>query len=133
MSTFDLVATLKSARLQLIVNALDGGALPGELWLYTGSRPGVPGGSTTEAIQCVITLARPSGTVTANVLNFVGNLEGLRVASATIAWGRFVDGAGAVRADFDVSVAAGSGALRLNVVTGVSGSVVRLVSGTLTE
>lgn len=133
MSIFDCVYELANARLQLIVTALDGAALPGEVWLYGGTRPTTRGGVTAEPVQCVIALPRPCAVVVDAVLT-LSEAEGERVADAPLTWGRLVDGAGKTWADFDVStVAAGTGALQLNTVVGAIGDLVRIVSGTLSE
>lgn len=134
MSTFACVFPLANARLQLIVAAVDGAALPGEIWLYSGVQPPSRGSASTEPVQCVIPLPRPCATVAAGLLTLPANLEGERVGGLEITWGRFVDGAGQAWADFDVSTAAaGTGALTLGATTGAVGDMVRVTSGYLAE
>lgn len=129
---FDLITELKILRLEQIRAAVDGGATEGEVWLYGGT-PAATGAATVLPVQCVITLPRPCANVTAGVLKFPANLEGLRVDAEPLTWGRLVDGNGKVWADFDVSLMAGTGALRLNAVTGAVGSSVKILTGELSE
>lgn len=130
---FELVPELKNARLQLIVAALDGRATEGEVWLYGGAAPDTTGSPTPQAVQCVIVLPRPCGSVADGKLTLVANVSGERLGADTLTWGRLVDGAGKVWADFTVSLAAGDGALKLDSVNGTPGATVTLLSGELTE
>lgn len=128
---FALTDAIKNVRLAAIVAAVDGGALPGEVWLYASPRPAT-GAVTAAALQCVIALSRPCATVAAGVLTLVP-AEGERSAADTLAWGRIVDGAGNPVADFDVSGPGGTGDLKLDSLTGAIGSVVKITSGVLSE
>lgn len=130
---FELVPELKSARLQLIVAALDGRATEGELWLYGGAAPSVTGDPTAQALQCVIVLPRPCGVVADGKLTLAADVSGVRLGADVITWGRLVDGAGKVWADFSVSPADGDGALKLDLVSGAPGDAVTLLSGELVE
>jgi len=129
---FDLSTDLKNLRLDQIRAAVDGGATEGEVWLYGGTPP-LTCAATVLPVQCVITLPRPCASVAAGVLTFPRNLEGLRVDAEPLTWGRLVDGNGKAWADFDVSVLAGTGALRLNAITGAIGSSVKILTGELSE
>lgn len=129
---FDLVEDLKNLRLLAIVAALDGGATEAEIWLYGGAPPAT-GAVSALPVQCVITLPRPCATVADGKLRFPAGLEGMRADAEPLTWGRLVDGSGRAWADFDVSMMAGSGALRLNAVAGGVGSVVKILTGELSE
>lgn len=119
----------KAARLAATLAAIDGGGAPGEFWLYTGARPSSPGDVTTEALQAVIVLPNPSGTVSGTVLTLKPNVQGSRIASGQITWGRLVNGQGLALLDFVV----GPGGLVLDNYVGAVGSLVRIKAATFSE
>lgn len=130
--TMRLSIGLRTARLQLLADAIDAAATPGRLRLYGGDRPdtGAPAGGP---ILCELVLEQPCATVAEAVLTFAAGVEALRLVAGAITWGRFTDGDGAFVGDVDVSAADGSGDLRLNVVDGFEGATIRLVAGAIAE
>lgn len=122
-----LSVAVRTARLQQIVDAIDAGSGPGELRLYTGTRPAA-GGTPSGALQVSIPLASPCGVAAAAILTFTNGVEGLRVAEDTITWGRFTDSAGTYVMDATV----GSD-ISITNVNGFLGSFVRITSGVMGE
>ncbi|MBB4845035.1 hypothetical protein HNP55_003581 [Paucibacter oligotrophus] len=119
----------KSARLAATLAAIDGGGSPGEFWLYSGQWPATPGDVTVEALQVVIVLPNPSGTVSGSTLTLEPNVQGARIGGGQITWGRLVNGAGLVLLDF----IAGPGGLVLDSYVGAPGSLVRIKSAVFSE
>ena len=131
--TFKINVTIRSAMLQELVDSLDAKTDPGELWLYAGTQPSTEGAATSDVLQAVIALAKPSGVVDDAVLTFVADVEGQRVAADTIGWGRFVDGDGDFVADASVLPIGdpGTADIRIGNANGYVGSFVRLASGVI--
>lgn len=131
--TFKIKESIRSAMLQALLDAIDAKTNPGELWLYAGTQPSTEGEATSDVLQAVITLDKPAGTVTDAILTFVADVEGQRVASDTIGWGRFVDGDGEFVADGSVLPvgAPGTADIRIGNANGFEGSFIRLASGVI--
>jgi hypothetical protein len=131
--TFKISVTVRTSMLQALVDALDAKAAPGALRLYTGSQPSTEGEATTDDLQATITLAKPCATVSAGVATFVADVEGQRIDSQSIGWGRFVDGDGEFVADASVlpTGAPGAADIRIGNASGYTGSFVRLASGVI--
>lgn len=123
-----LAIAVRTAQLQVIADALDGGTLA----LYGGARPGL--GGTPPGAQCLIPLGSPAATVTGATLSFPTLIEGLRLDNATITWGRFMAADGSTVMDCDVSsVSAGTGDIQLDNVNGITGAFVQITAGSITE
>lgn len=130
---FDLSASLRGRRLDLIRSDLDAAATAGLILFYDTPKPAVGAAITTQTLQCAMPLADPCATLAGTVLTFAAGADGVRVASGTVTWARFVDGDGVFVADADVSNAAGTGAVKVSSVTGAVGALMRLLSGTISE
>jgi hypothetical protein len=122
---------LRTARLQLLADAIDAATTPGRCVLYPGTRPAVAGGSTSEDPQCEITLADPCGVVAQvgdlAVLTFEPEVEGIRIDDQVITWARFNDGDGNFVLDASVTSAGGGGDIIATATGGLVGSFVRIV------
>lgn len=108
--TIGLKAEIRDSRMTPIKDALDaGGATPGTLTLYGGTRPATGAAITLQALAGVLTLSAPCGTVTGGDLVFAAMTGSDAVGGIPITWGRFRDGAGVFVMDASVG-AVGSGA-----------------------
>jgi hypothetical protein len=129
---FGLSLTVRNARLQQIVDALDAGSGHGKITLYTGTQPAI-GATTSLTQQCAIELAKPCGVVDDAILTFTPDVEGQRTAEDTITWARFTDSDNTFVMDASVSVVDGDGEIWINNVNGYVGAFVQLVSGVMGE
>jgi hypothetical protein len=131
--SLDLSDSLKGRRLALIASDLDAAATPGAIRFYSAPKPAVGASITTQVLQAVTPLADPCATLSGTVLTFATGADGVRVAGDTITWARFVDGDGVFVADANVSGPAGGATVLISSVTGAIGSLLRVLSGTVSE
>lgn len=126
---------LRTARLQLLVDALDADADPGYVELYTAPQPATGGAAvTTQTLLGTWVLSKPSGVVVDGELTFAAITDD-PVADATgdLVWGRFYDGAGNFVMDGDAGTAASTALLRFNTLSVLAGGLIEALGGTLTE
>lgn len=125
--------TIRTAQAQLLADAINAGAGPGKIRLYTASRPVTGGTPTTLICECV--LHDPvEASLTAGALVFGTIADGLVLpaGTSTAAWGRIVDSDDRFVGDFDVSDLNGNGDLKLSSVTFNQNDYVRISGATLT-
>jgi hypothetical protein len=123
--------TIRDARLQTIITAVDGGAGPGMWRIYDGSRPATCGTATT--LLAEITLSDPSATISGQVLT-VDNTPALTDSSAnatgTASWFRWVDSTGTCCVDGSVGTSGQD--LNLTTTSIVATQPVTVTSATIT-
>lgn len=97
---------LRNARLGLVRDAIDAGAGPGTITLYSSTRPATGGAVTSQTVLAVGTFASPCGSVASGqmALDTITYTNGMAAGFAT--WARIEDGSGAFVADCSVGVAA---------------------------
>lgn len=130
-----LATALRNARLDLIRDAIDAGAGPGTLKIYTGTRPATGGALSGNTLLGTLTFADPCAPNAADgVLTFSAITQDAAAdASGTATWARVADSAGAFVLDLSVG-ATGSGAdIELNTTNIVTGGPISITSATLTE
>jgi hypothetical protein len=122
--TVSYAAGLKNTRMQDVINAIDGQAAVGTIEI------GTSGMATT---LCVISLQRPSFSMTAGVITMLGvPLSGTATAGGTAASARIKDGSGGIQVS-GLTVGTSGADINLNSVTINNGQVVTLNSGTITH
>lgn len=134
MATIKLSAGARGAMATALIGQIDGGAGPATLQFYTGTQPAGPGTAITDqTLLGTLTCSDPSATQTDGVITFSTiTQDSAADASGTAAWARLADSAGAGVADFDVTAAAGDGAIKLNTTTIVAGGPIAMTSLTIT-
>ncbi|MFZ4792413.1 MAG: hypothetical protein ACOYMW_16260 [Candidatus Competibacteraceae bacterium] len=130
---FDLSLTVRTARAQVIANALDGGSGKAKWLFYTGPKPVAGAAITTETLLATVLLTDPCGSVTDGALTLTSDGDVLAVADGVIAWSRFTDSADTYVMDADVTNTAGSGAIKIDNTQVYTGGTIRVVSATFTE
>lgn len=134
-----MVATLRNARLQAIIDAIDGGGdsvtTSGVLLVYSGSRPvtgAAPSGANT--LLGTMELSEPSGTISNGVmtLNTVSP-DTSADDDGTITWARIADSDGTPIIDFSCGLTGSTADIVFNAVDVLAGGTISLVSGTITE
>ena len=119
--------TLKDARLQAVIDAIDAGASPGKLVIGTSALSGATG------VLATITLADPSATKTGGVLTLSGTpLSVAASATGTAAKAELRDSDDNVVAS-GLTVATSAADIIVNTTAFESGVTVQVNSGTITH
>ena len=130
--TIALSPELRDARLQLIVDALDGGAGAGYIEFFDGVRPAT-GGPVTQLLS-THNLSIPCGAVLNQSLVF-GIIEDdiSADAAADATWARFYDGDGAAHIDADCGLSGSGAEFIFDDDTILVGALVRVIAGAIYE
>lgn len=131
MAVIHLAATLRTALVELVDNAIDAGSAGGKIKIYTASMPSTPETAiSSQTLLATCTFASTSkSSESAGVLTFASITNGTAVATGTAAWARITDSDDNVVCDVDVTVSAGTGMIKLNTLSIVSGDTVSINSG----
>lgn len=123
--------TIRAGRLQFVADTIDGGAGPGLLRVYDGTRPATGGSATT--LLAELTLSDPCATVSGTTLTFSSiTADASANATGTATWGRIVTSAGTFCVDVSVSATGGGGEFQLSSTSITAGQQVTCTSGTIT-
>lgn len=118
MPVLRLATSARTALADALGVLLDAGPGPGRFELRTGSVPATPQTAATGTVLATVTLQDPStGPAASGVETILDPAAVEGVAAGDAAWARFMDSAGAVVFDCDVTVTAGSGTLKMATVT----------------
>lgn len=103
--------TLRNAKLQKIIDAIDAGSGPGKLKIYSGTRPATGAAITSQVLLAQLTFSDPSAPSPASgVLTFSAITSDTDAdATGTATWARITDSADTFVADLNVG-GTGSGA-----------------------
>lgn len=128
MAIVRFASAVKTAVLTPIRNAIDAGAGPGTIKIYTGSMPANPDAAATGTLLGTLTFSDPCGTVAAGGPLTMSDItqDASADADGTAAWARVADSTGAAVMDINVSATGGSGALQLNTTTVVAGGPIQV-------
>jgi hypothetical protein len=134
MPVFKLSAATRGAMANAVIAAVDAGSGPALLRFYTGTMPAGPDTAiTSQTLLGTLTCSDPSGAQASGVITFSAITQDSSAdASGTCTWARLVTSDGTGVADFDVTDTAGSGAIKLNTVSVVSGGPIMMTSLTIT-
>ncbi|WP_333873049.1 hypothetical protein [Methylobacter sp.] len=134
MSALAFSTALRNSRAQCIAAALDAGATPGKILLYTAPRPATGAAITTQTLIGTCMLSDPCGTVSNGVLVFDDiNDDDLADATGVIAWARGVDGDDAFVLDMSCGIEGSGAALIFNTLSAQMGGAIQILSGSITE
>lgn len=126
---------IKTARLQVILDALDADENPAGITIYSGTRPS-PGGAITDQLTLATwTLQQPAGSITTATLTLaLASVAVLAANSGTATWGRITDGAGLWVMDGDAGLAEDPGVLFVLDNTSIlEGGLVGLIVAKISE
>lgn len=125
---------IRTARLAAIADAIDGGAGPGLVRIYDGTRPATGAAITTQVLLAELTMSDPSDasnngvTLTMDAINDDPSAN----ATGTATWFRVVDSTAAFCLDGDVDdTALPDGGMLINTVNIVSGAPVEITAWTI--
>jgi hypothetical protein len=126
--------TLRSARAQKIIDAINNGAGPGTMLFYTAPQPAKGAAITTQTLLGTLTFAEPAGSITDGVLTFDAlDDDGSVDADGVAAWVRVLDGGGAFVMDMTVTDSAGAGPVKMPSTQVYAGGILHMTSAVLTE
>ncbi len=134
----NLKLSIRTARLQLVLDALDAAATPGAIEFYTGPKPAAGAAITTEILIGTLVLSQPAGTITGDTLTFDAISDDISAdADGDIAWARASDGNGVWVFDGDCAATgtpeAASALFVFNTLTARLGGIIQILSGALVE
>ena len=124
--------SLRNARGQKMIDALDAGAGAGYISFYDGIRP-VTGGLVTGLLATTV-LSDPSAVVANGVITFNSINDDVSAdANGTISWARFTDSTGAFVMDVSCGVSGSGADIIFNTTTAKVGGAVQILSAVITE
>lgn len=134
MAILRLATAVKDTALTNIKTAIDAGAGPGTIKIYTATMPTLPSDAvTSQTLLGTLTFADPCGTVSSNLLTMSAITQDSSAdATGTAAWARIADSTGATVMDIDVTNTGGGGTLQLNTVNIVATGPILITAFTIT-
>ena len=130
--TISLNSSLRNARAQKIIDALDAGASNGVINFYNGIRPAT--GGLTTALLATVTLSDPSASVSAGVITFDAIADDVSAdANGTITWARFTDSDALFVMDASCGIAGSGADIIFNTTQTQVGGAVQIISAVITE
>jgi len=125
---------IRTARLQLLADAIDAAGSAGRLRFYPGVRVGSPDLAPGATLLLDVRFQRPASTGAVDgVLVFEPLAEAQVVADGAAAWARITDSGGAGLADLDVGLVGSGADIELDTVVMAVGATVRIDTASLTE
>lgn len=124
---------IRTARMQVVEDAINFATGAGTLKLYSGVRPATGAAITTQTLLATLTFTTDCGTTASGALTLAAVEDDTDAAADGVAtWARIEDGDAAFVADLSVGTAAPAD-LILSNTTIVAGGTVSITSGVLTE
>lgn len=128
--TMGLLEAHRNSRLQIVSDAIDGGAGAGKLVIYDGTRPATGGAATNEV--ATLTFSDPCAlSITGGVLTFNTITDDTSATGGTATWARCVTSADTFVCDLSVGATSSGEDIELNNVVIGAGTTVS-VTGTPT-
>jgi len=132
-----LATDLRTARMEVLAEAIDAASNPGTITLYSGDRPDTGGEITSDNLALVVfTFGLPCATAVTNgvlTLDHASIPGEEALATATPTWARVCDGDGNFVMDCSVSRTGQGGDITVNTTDFVQGASVTVTGGTLTD
>lgn len=126
--------TLRTARANAVVTAINNGAGSGTMSLYTTPQPAKGAAITSQTCLGTVTFAEPAGTVSNGVLTFATITDDSSADNdGTASWARILDGTGAFVADLTVTDNNGAGPVKMPSLLIYAGGIIHVTSAVLTE
>lgn len=129
--TIGYTASIRTAKMQAIIDAIDAGASGGLNRWYDGVRPATGGAATT--LLGTLTFSATCGTAAAGVLTFSAITSDTSAdATATVTWGRVLDSTPTFCFDHSIGTAGGNDIV-VNTAAVVTGAQLSITSWTITD
>lgn len=134
MAIIRFVTAVKNSALDTIKTAIDAGAGPGTIKIYTGTQPTAPADAiTTQTLLGTLTFSDPCGTSASGTLTMSAiTQDSAADATGTATWARIADSTGATVCDVDVTANGGGGSLQFNTTSFVIGGPILISAFTIT-
>ena len=127
-----LNSSLRNARAQKIIDALDAGASNGKINFYNGTRPST--GGLVTALLATCDLSDPCASVTNGIITFNAIYDDVSAdADGVITWARFVDSDTIFVLDCSCGTAGSGADIIFNTTQTKTGGAVQIISAVLTE
>lgn len=127
-----LNSTIRNARAQVLIDALDAGSAAGTIKFYTGARPATGGLITTLLGTC--TLSDPCATVSNGVITFAPVADDVSAdADGIITWVRFEDSDGTFVMDASAGTSGSGADVIFNTTETKVGGAIQITSAVITE
>lgn len=128
------VDTLRTARANAIIAAINNGAGSGTMLFYTATQPAKGAAITSQILLGTVTFSEPAGTVTNGVLTFATISDDISGdADGVATWVRVLDGDGAFVMDMTVTDTNGAGPVKVNSTQFYAGGIIHISSAVFTE
>ena len=131
--SLNMSTSLRTARAQAIIDAIDAGATAGTIKFYTGTKPSSGAAITTQTLLGTVLFQNVCGTATAGALTFSAMANTAVVADGTISWARIADSTGAFVVDVNCGLAGNSATVIFNNLDVVAGSNFSILSAQIIE
>jgi hypothetical protein len=132
--TLTLSAAIRTALVDVLVDALDAGSGAGTIQIRSGTRPAGPGTAATGTLLATVTLVDPAfGAGASGVATIADPAAVTAVADGTATWFRAADSTGTAVFDGRVTATGGGGDLTLATTTISTGLSVDITGGTITQ
>ena len=129
--TIGYTASIRTAKMQAIIDAIDAGASGGLNRWYDGVRPATGGSATT--LLGTLTFSATCGTAAAGVLTFSAITSDTSAdATSTVTWGRVLDSTPTFCFDHSIGTAGGNDIV-VNTAAVVTGAQLSITSWTITD
>lgn len=126
-------STLRNARAQAIINAIDTGGQNGTLKFYSGTKPATGEAIADQVLLGTLTFSKPCATVTNGVITFEPIAsDPVADATGTISWARALNGNGEFVFDMNCGIDSNA-VVAFNNVSVEAGGIIMINSGALTE
>lgn len=124
---------VRNALLNVIKTAIDAGAGPGLVDLYSGAKPAGPDSVITSQVKLgTMTCSDPCGSVANGELTFAAFTQDSSAdATGTATWARIKDSTGLAALDIDVGTIGGTAAMQMNTVNIVQTGPISISSGVI--
>lgn len=134
MAIIRFVTAAKNNALNTLITAIDAGAGPGTIKIYTGTQPTTANDAiTSQTLLGTLTFSDPCGSTSAGVLTMSAITQDSSAdATGTAAWARIADSTGATVFDVDCGNTGGGATLQFNTVNFVIGGPILISSFTVT-
>lgn len=134
--TWGFATSLRTARAQKIIDAIDAGTGAGKIKFYTGTRPATGAAITSQTLLGTVPLNDPCGAAANGAIAWDVDPvpeDASADNTGTAAWARLLDSDDNFVADCSVTATGGGGDITLNSTAIVAGGPIRITGGTLTE
>lgn len=129
----DFNVTIKNARSQVVLNAIDAGSGNGKIKFYSATKPTAGAAITDQTLIATVLFTDPCGVISSGTLTFSFDDDVLVGEGGTITWCRFTDSDDNYVLDGDVTDINGDGMIKIDFTTVYTGGTIRVLSAAFTE